>query len=179
MDRPRRISTALLNCPELRDVSAEAEVLAHRLSLACDDFGRARLDGDAFAKKLFPRHPEARGVIDHWCKELKESGFIERYRVGTEDYIRLLRWDEDQAIEDPRPSDLPRSPTEKARPASQVAKKPAVQEAVMLSTPASASPAPVLPVVSSPPAKTGARAAKAPDDEPGEDFDALVARLRK
>ena len=177
MDRPRRISTALLNCRELRDVSAEAEVLAHRLSLACDDFGRARLDGNVFAKNLFPRHPEVRGVIDHWCRQLKESGFIECYRVGTEEYLRIRRWDEDQGIKNPRPSDLPPSPTEKVAQAAQAAKAPAVNRADTL--PPAARPAPVLHVAPSPPAETLARTAKAPDDESGEDLDALVARLRK
>ena len=170
MDRPRRISLELLNCPELRGVSAEAEVLGHLLSLACDDFGRARLDANVFAKKLFPRHPEARGVIDHWCKELKESGYIERYRVGTEDYIRLRRWAQDQDIKDPRPSDLPPSPTEDVAPAVKVAETPAVQCAEMAS-------APVLPLVASRPMETTVRATEAPDEDTDERFDAQMASL--
>ena len=174
MDRPRRISTALLNCLELRGVSLEAELLAHRLPLACDDFGRARLDGDVFTKTLYPRNPEARRVIDHWCKELEGSGFIERYSVGMVDYIRLRRWAEDQAVEDPRPSDLPPSPTEAIVPAAPVAKTKAVKKAH--TSPPPGRPAPVLQDVSSLPVKTVARAA-APDDESDEHFDAVMARL--
>jgi len=174
MDRSRRINLTLLNCPELRGVSLEAEMLAHRLPLACDDFGRARLDGDVFTKKLYPRNPEARGVIVHWCKELEGSGFIERYSVGTGDYIRLRRWAEDQAIEDPRPSDLPPSPTEEVAPAAKVAETPTVKPA---DTPPLSRPAPVRHVVPSPPAETVARAAEALDDESDEHFDARMARL--
>jgi hypothetical protein len=159
MDRPRRISTALLNCPELRGVSAEAEVLAHRLSLVCDDFGRARLDADAFTKTLFPRHPEARGVIEHWCKELEGAGFIERYCVGAEDYIRLRRWAKDQAIDDPRPSDLPPSPTE-PRSSTEKSAPPANETRAVDGAdtkPRQARPSPVVQVASSPPMETSAR----------------------
>lgn len=129
MDRPRNISLALLKCPELRDVSAEAEIFGQRLSVACDDFGRARIDYDVFRKKLFPRHPEARDVIEYWCREIEKSGFIERYRVGASDCLWIRRWAEYQDIKDPRPSDLPRAPGEKVAPPAPTVEAPAVKRA--------------------------------------------------
>lgn len=107
MVRFRKINRATLRCPELEGVSLEAEHLALKLPLACDDFGRARLDFLPLCEQLFPNHPDAYVDIVIWYGELEKSGFVTHYSVGETTYLQLVRWDEDQRIKTPRPSHIP------------------------------------------------------------------------
>lgn len=107
MVRFRKINRATLRCPELEGVSLEAEHLALKLPLACDDFGRARLDFLPLCEQLFPNHPDAYVDIVIWYGELEKSGFVTHYSVGETTYLQLVRWDEDQRIKAPRPSHIP------------------------------------------------------------------------
>ena len=175
MDRPRNINLDLLNCPELRGVSLEAELMAHRLPLACDDFGRARLDVDVLRKKLYPRHPEARDAIEHWVREIEKSGFVERYRAGPSDCIRIRRWDKDQAIENPRPSDLPPSPGEKVAPPRPSVETPAANRA---DATAPTNQSPSMAVDATPPADSVAPVAQSPEYS-DDCLDSVLAGLWK
>jgi len=81
--------------------------MAVKLPLACDDFGRARLDFLPLCEQLFPNHPDAYIHIAIWYGELEKSGFVTHYNVGPTTYLQMVRWDEDQRIKNPRPSHIP------------------------------------------------------------------------
>lgn len=110
MARIRTIRPSLLM--RIRVLSDPGQDLRLRLPLACDDRGRARLDLAMFAAGLYPGQPGKSEHLPGMLDELERHGFIERYTVGDQAFLRVIDWERDQRVDHPTPSRLPPSPTE-------------------------------------------------------------------
>lgn len=110
MARLRTIRPSLLM--RIRVLSDPVQDFRLRLPLACDDRGRARLDLAKIAAGLYPGQPGKNEQLPGMLDELERQGFIERYTIGDESFLRVIDWERDQCVDRPTPSRLPPSPNE-------------------------------------------------------------------
>jgi len=112
MPRIRSIHPDFPQTEAMKQVGRDARLLALQLRTVADDAGRLRLNFKELREQLYPVDGDAGMCLAMWLDELVRVGVVERYRVEHEEYVRLVRWHEEQRIGHPTPSVLPPSPTE-------------------------------------------------------------------
>ena len=112
MPRIRTIKPDYPHSYRLTEVNRDARYLNLLLRTLADDRGRLELNPVDLAKRLFPGDNDAPLHLLGWLYELQDIEAIELYQVDKIDYIRILRWDDEQTICHPTPSVLPASPNE-------------------------------------------------------------------
>ena len=112
MPRIRNIKPDYPHSYRLTEVNRDARYLNLLLRTLADDRGRLELNPVDLAKRLFPGDNDAPLHLLGWLYELQDIEAIELYQVDKIDYIRILRWDDEQTICHPTPSVLPPAPNE-------------------------------------------------------------------
>jgi hypothetical protein len=110
-----RIRTIQPHFPKSRSmgrVSRDARLLFIQLWLVADDAGRLRLDHEALLEDLYPNDTDAPLFLTAWLDELEREKCIERYTVGDESFLRVVKWRKHQAVDRPSPSSYPAAPRE-------------------------------------------------------------------
>ena len=112
MPRIRNIKPDYPHSYRLTEVNRDARYLNLLLRTLADDRGRLELNPVDLAKRLFPGDNDAPLHLLGWLYELQDIEAIELYQVDKIDYVRILRWDDEQTICHPTPSVLPPAPNE-------------------------------------------------------------------
>lgn len=108
MARIRSIHPRALESKKLRRASAEAERVYWRLQPLCDDEGRCEDDVDLLAHMLFPGFRDlSPAQVDLWIWELADLGLVARYVREGRETIQIVKWNEFQHPQHPKPSTLP------------------------------------------------------------------------
>ncbi len=113
--RVRTIAPHFPQAATLSRVSREARLFFILLWTVADDEGRMLLDHERLKGRLYPLDDDVPPLLPVWIGELEAARYIEIYRVGDVDYLRVRDWKQLQKIDHPTPSRLPASPREPAR----------------------------------------------------------------
>ena len=112
MSRIRTIQPHFPKSRSMGRVSRDARLLFIQLWLVADDAGRLRLDHEALLDELYPNDTDAPMFLTAWLDELEREKCIERYGVGDEAFLRVVKWRKHQTVDRPSPSLYPAAPRE-------------------------------------------------------------------
>jgi hypothetical protein len=112
MSRIRTIQPHFPKSRSMGRVSRDARLLFIQLWLVADDAGRQRLDHEALLDDLYPNDTDAPMFLTAWLDDLEREKCIERYYVGDEAFLRIVKWRKHQTIQHPSASSLPGAPRE-------------------------------------------------------------------
>ena len=99
----RILKDSILTDKAFNSLTLADESIYHRLLVSADDYGIFYADPILLLRLLYPRKtdiPEEtlRESLDH----LEETGFIRRYTVDGEDYLKILPWEKHQRLRNGR-----------------------------------------------------------------------------
>ena len=115
MARIRTVKPEYPKHRKVRRVSRDARLLNIHLWNLADDEGRLQELPRWIIGEVFPADEDVTpDVLREWLAELADAGLIVRYEVDGESYIYCHDFNGHQAINKPRPSELPAPPRNRA-----------------------------------------------------------------